>query len=220
MPRIIGFFGTYPADICLYTAFALKNTGKSVCVADLSKEGVLHRCIPAPERGLAVLTYRGVDFIREAPLEDWQDLEYEYVFVQLGRSPQELCLAACDELALVVDCERANLDFYNNLMRKAQASMSVILRNLCPDGVSGRMVKEYFERENCFVQKWLTLPFDEADEAYRIEMQYGTVHKFSHVSCGMERLLGQLLRMFLTDDGHGGILRAVKAAKKGKVIRS
>jgi len=217
LPKIIGFLGTYPADICLYTALSLQNAGKSVCVADNSARGVLYQAIPAPEEKMDIINCRNVDFMRDVPFTDWQEPDYEYVFVVMDGSPQELCLSACEELVLVTDCEKMHLDAYNEFMQERKMSMQVLLRGFCPDGVSGRRLKEYFERENCFIQKWLTLPLDEEDEAYRIRMQYEKIKNFAHISIGMEKVIAQLLRLFLQKDTPL-ILRAVKAAKQGKAL--
>lgn len=217
MPKIIGFLGSYPADICLYAAFALQNTGQSVCVIDHSKDGALYRCIPTPDRQLAVVTYHNVDFMRQEPFANWQDMDYQYVFVQLGQEPEELCLAVCSERVLVIDCERRNLDFYNRYMQENQLSMLVLLRGVCPDGVSAKKIKERLECENCFVEKWMTLPLDEMDEAYRIGMQYERMGRFAHISMGMEKVLAQLLHM-VVDYDYMGILRAVRAAKYGRIV--
>lgn len=215
MPKVIGFLGSHPADICLYAALVLQNTGKSVCVVDHSEDGVLYNCIPTPDKRLKTVTYHNVDFMRREPLVEWQNMDYAYVLVQLGARPEELCLTVCSERVLVMDCERRNLDFYNQFMQENKMPMKVLLRGYCPDGISTRKMKEHFERENCFIEKWLMLPLDEMDEAYRIGMQYELLNKFAHISMGMEKVLVQLLRMCAANNNMG-ILRAVKAAKNGR----
>ncbi len=75
MPKIIGFFGSAPADLCMYAAYALQNIGKRVCVVDNSEDGSLFRCIPAPDECLSAVTYRNVDFMRWYPLADWHALD-------------------------------------------------------------------------------------------------------------------------------------------------
>lgn len=215
MSKIIGFLGTYSIDICLYAAFAVQNTGKSVCVIDHSDDGVLYDCIPTPDGQLEAVTYHGVDFMRRQPLLKWQNMEYEFVFVQLGARPQELCLALCSKLVLVVDCERRNLDCYNQYMQETRMPMTVLLRGFCPGGISVRMLKDYFARGNCFIEKWMTLPLNEMDEAYRIGLQYEPLSKFAYISAGMEKALVQLLRQL--DAGSAArIIRAVKHAKSGR----
>lgn len=215
MPKIIGFLGSYPADICMYAAYAMQNTGKRVCVVDNSEDGVLFRCIPTPDEQMTIVTFHNVDFMRLEPLVQWHELEYEYVFVQLGSRPQELCLALCNERILVVDCERRNLDFYNRYMQQSSMPMVVLLRGFCQDRVTVKKIRERLEFGNCFVEKWILLPFDEVDEAYRIGMQYELFSKFAHISSGMERVLAQLLRM-IEIHNYTGIARAIRDAKHGK----
>ena len=193
LPKIIGFLGSYTADICLYTALALQNTGKSVCVIDHSDDGALYDSIPTPDKCLQMVTYHNVDFIRREPFANWQDLQYQFVIVQLGALPQDICIELCSERILAVDCERINLDYYSQWMRKKQLPMIVLLRSVCQNGFSARKIKERFELENCFVERWLTLPLNQMDEAYRIRMQYEPVKKFSKLSLDMEKMLIQLL---------------------------
>lgn len=217
MPKIIGFLGSYTADICLYTALAIQNTGKRVCVIDNSDESALYGCIPTPDKCLEMITYHNVDFIRREPFANWQDLQYQYVVVQLGALPLDICIDICSERIMVVDCERINLDYYSQWMRKKQIPMLVLLRGICPDGLPVRQIKERFEAENCFVEKWLTLPLAETDEAYRIRMQYEPIKKFNRLSVGMETVLIQLLRR-LNAGNYAQILCAIRAVKNGKVI--
>lgn len=217
MSKIIGFIGAYPTDLCLYTAFALQNTGKSVCVNDFTEEGGLYECIPTPEEELEVITFRNVDFVHRLSLASWRQSAYDYVFIQLGSNPQELAASACDELILVTDCERQSLDEFQHLMQQMKMSMNVILRGYCPDGISERKLKDYFERENCFVQKWLTLPFDEMDEAYRIGMQYEPMRGFEHVSKGLEKVVLQILGLIAPKNSAKNI-KAMRAVKSGKAL--
>ena len=217
MPQIIGFLGTYPVDVCLYTAFALQNTGKSVCVNDFTSEGVLFECIPTPEETLEIITFRNVDFMHQLPMAEWKQKPYDYIFVQLGDAPQELTVSSCDELILVIDCEKRHLDEFQNLMQKMRMSMNVVLRGFCPDGIPERKLKEYFEQENCFVERWLTLPFDEMDEAYRIGMQYEPMQSFAHASVGWEKLLLQLLKILVPKNSAANI-KAVRAVRSGRVL--
>lgn len=216
LPKIIGFLGTYTADLCLYTALVMQNTGRSVCVIDQSDDSVLYESIPTPDKRLEMVTYHNVDFIRREPYANWLDMDYEYVFVQLGTLPQEIYLAVCMECVMVIDCERVNLDFYRCFMKQNEMAMTVLLRGFCPDGISGQKIKEHFEQENCFVAKWLTLPLDQVDEAYRIRMQYEPIKKFRYLSVDMEKVLIQLLHSFGVAN-YAEIIHAIKAAKRGKV---
>ena len=216
MPKIIGFFGTFTADLCLYTALAMQNTGRSVCVVDQSDDSALYESIPTPDKNLETVTYHNVDFIRREPCANWQDLGYEYVFVQLGAMPQELYLAVCTDCVLVIDCERVNLDFYRCVMMQNEKAMTVLLRGFCPGGICGRKIKEQFERENCFVERWLTLPLVQSDEAYRISMQYEPINNFRKLSADMEKALIQLMHSFGASN-YAEIISGIKAAKHGRV---
>lgn len=215
MPKIIGFYGSYPADICMYTAYALQNAGKRVCVIDLSEDGILFRCIPAPEECFAAVTFHNVDFIRRKPLVQWHELDYEYVLVQLGEKPQELCLAVCSMRILIMDCERSTLDFYGQFLQASGMPAVVLLRGFCPDRSAAGKIMKYFGHGNCLVERWLLLPFHEADEAYRIKMQYQMLSKFTHISADLERMLIQLLLLSGMKDRLKAS-RAVRAAKQGK----
>lgn len=215
MPKITGFIGTHSEDLCLYTALALQNTGRRVCVNDHTAEGLLFACIPTPEENLETVTFRNVDFVHLAG--DWQKLDYDQVFVQLGEKPEEACVAACDELVLVTDCDRRNLDYFNRFMQRMKTSMTVVLRGYCPDGISDRRIKDYFERENCFVQKWLTLPLDEVDEAYRIGMQYEPMKSFAHASRGLDKVLLSLMRVIEPQEITVA-QKAVRAVRSGRVL--
>lgn len=216
MPKIIGFFGSYPADICIYAAYALQNAGRHVCVIDNSDDGILFQCVPTPDQRFTSVTFHNVDFMRRKPLIQWHELDYEYVLVQMGDKPEELCLALCSERILIVDCERRNLDFYQQYMQKSSMSVVVLLRGFCPDQIAAKKMKNHFEQGNALIDRWLLLPFDEADEAYRLEMQYGLLYQFTHISAGMERVLMQLLRMMDIHD-RIQVIRAVKDAKQGKI---
>ncbi len=195
MAKIIGFFGSYPADICMYAAYALQNTGRRVCVIDNSEDGVLFHCIPSHDVHSAAVTFHNVDFMRLEPIVQWHELDYEYVFVQLGEQPPELCLALCSARILVVDCERKNLDFYNQYMQQSSMPASVLLRGFCLNRVWLKRVKEHLESGNCFIDNWMLLPLNETDEIYRLEMQFGMPDKFIQISADMKRVLVQLLRM-------------------------
>lgn len=215
MPQIIGFYGSYPADLCLYAAYALQNTGKRVCVIDLSEEGILFRCIPAPEECFAATTFHHVDFIRRKPLVQWHELDYDFVLVQLGERPQELCLAVCSQRVLVMDCERSTLDFYDSFLQASGMPSVVLLRGFCVDRTAIGKIMDYFGRESSLIERWLLLPFHEADEAYRIHMQYQPLTKFAHISADLERVLVQLLLLFGMQD-RVKTIRAVRNAKQGK----
>lgn len=217
MPKIIGFLGSHPADICMYAAYVLQNTGKNVCVIDNSEDGVLFGCVPSPDSQLKAVTFHNVDFMRFRTFMEWHRLDYEFLLVQLGKCPQELCLAQCSERVLAVDCERGNLDYYNHYMRCSGMAMSVLLRGFSPEGGIMGKIKQYFGQGNPFIEKWFLLPLDMADEAYRIGMQYGALSKFTHISAGMERVLAQLVRMMASSGSYGTTARAVRNAKRGRV---
>ena len=219
MSEIICFLGSYPSDICMYAAYALQNAGKSVCVVDNSQDGILFRCVPTPDERLAAVTFRQVDFLRREPPVQWHELDYEFVLVQMGSRPQELCLALCSMRILVVDCECSNLDFYRRYMQESSLSMTVLLRGFLPDRILLGRIKQRLEMGQGFIERWLLLPFDEADEAYRIEMQYGRIHQFPYISAGMERMLTQLLRMLGVHDKLR-VMRAVRDAKQGKTAEN
>lgn len=216
MPKMIGFFGSCPADICMYTAYALQNAGKRVCVVDNSQDGILFGCIPTPDQRFTTVTFHNVDFMRWEPLVQWHELDYEFVLVQLGNRPQELCLAVCSERILVVDCERKHLDFYEQYMRDSCLPAAVLLRGFYPQRTTVKKIKAYFEQDNTLIDRWLLLPLDAEDEAYRIKMQYGLLDQFTHISAGMEHVLVQLLRMLEIHDKRR-VQRAVKDAKQGKM---
>ena len=215
MPKIIGFYGSYPADICMYAAYALQNAGKRVCVIDLSEEGILFRCIPAPEECFAAVTFHDVDFIWRKPLVQWHELDYDFVLVHLGERPQELCLAVCSQRILVMDCERSTLDFYDPFLESSGMPAVVLLRGFCVNRTAAGKIMDYFGRGSCLIERWLLLPFHEADEAYRIHMQYQMLSKFKHISADLERVLVQLLLLFGMPD-RVKTARAVRNAKQGK----
>ncbi len=214
MPEMIGFFGSYPADICMYTAYALQNAGKRVCVIDNSDDGILFSCVPAPDCQMQTVTFHNVDFIRHKPLVQWHELDYELVLIQLGSRPQELCLAVCSMRILVVDCERRNMEFYQHFLQACGLSAVVLLRGFSLE-FAVEKAKRLLECGPGLIERWLLLPLDEEDETYRIQMQYGTMYQFAHISAGMERVLGKMLRMLdVTDRVH--IAQAVRNAKQGK----
>lgn len=193
MPKIIGFYGSYPADICMYAACALQNTGRRVCVIDNSDDGVLFHCIPASGMQMKTVSFHNVDFMRLEPIVQWHELDYEYVLVQLGAQPPQLCLALCSACVLVVDCERKNLDFYHQYMQQNSMPASVLLRGFCRNRSPLQRVKEYFANGNCLIEEWILLPLNEEDETCRLEMQFGMLDQFVHISADMERALMKLL---------------------------
>lgn len=195
MSKIIGFYGSCPADICMYAACAMQSTGRRVCVIDNSDDGVLFYSIAAPDRQTEAVTFHNVDFLRLEPIVRWHELDYEYVFVQLGACPPQLCLALCSERVLVTDCERRNLDYYNQYMQLNSMTASVLLRGFFQNPDSLAMMQRYFERDNGFIENWMLLPLHRSDEAYRLDMQYGSLHQAAQVSADMQRVLTQLLRM-------------------------
>ena len=199
----------------MYAAYALQNAGKRVCVVDNSQEGILFGCIPTPDGQMEAVTFHNVDFMRWEPVVEWQGLDYEFVLVQLGSTPQQLCLALCSERILVTDCERGHLDYYHQLMQQSSMPVAVLLRSFCQGRNTAKKRKEYFAYGNRFIERWLLLPFDQADEAYRIEMQYGILDQFPHISAGMERVLVKLLQMLKIQD-RTRMVRAVRDAKQGK----
>ena len=217
MPKRIGVFGVHPEDVCLYTAFALQNMGKRVGVVDNSIHELIFHAIPSPDAGLETVTCRNVDFMKQVSCTQWENMSYDFLLVQLEMEPEEMALRACDELVLIVDCEKANLDYYREQMQAWKRTMLVLLRDICPDGFSVKKMKEYFERGNCFIDKWLTLLWSEDDLSYRIRLQYETVRKFARISPGMETVVLQLLRWLLPQEA-AHAARAVKAAKKGRVL--
>lgn len=220
MPKIIGFYGNTPADLCMYTAYAMQNTGKRICVIDNSKDGSLFHCIPTPDKQLTAVTSRSVDFIRWYPLVQWHELDYDYIFVQLGTMPQQLCLALCSERILVTDCERTNLDAYSRHMQQCSMPATVLLRGFSRDWLRTeqiiQQIKSYLADSGNLIEQWLFLPYDPADEAYRIKMQYGVLSQFSHISKSMEQVLMKLMQMLETRD-RVQIARAITDAKHGKI---
>lgn len=94
--------------------------------------------------------------------------------------------------------------------------IAVLLRGFCSDRLLAEKVKNYFEGKNKRIDRWLLLPFDEADETYRIRMQYGIMYKFAHISIGMERILMQLMQMLEIHDRICRV-RAVRDAKQGRI---
>ena len=195
MSNIIGFYGSCPADICMYAACALQNTGRRVCVIDNSDDGVLFRSISASGMPSVPVTFQNVDFMRLEPVVQWHELDYEYVFVQLGVCPPQLCLALCSTRILVVDCDRRNLDYYNQYMQSNSMPACVLLRGFCLSTGFLEKVQRHFEKGNGFIDHWLLLPFHQADEACRLEMQFGSLNQSVQISSDMQKVLGQLFCM-------------------------
>lgn len=215
MSKIIGFIGSCPADICMYAAYAMQNTGSSVCVIDNSMEGVLYGCVPKMDAQAMAVTFHQVDFIRFKPFIYWHELEYTYVFILLGDRPQQLCMASCSMCVLVVDCERRNLDFYRRFMKESSMAMYVVLRGFCAGSVFVEKIMERFSDQNGLIVRWMLVPLDETDEAYRIGMQYEKIGKFPDISLAMEKVLAQILAL-LGAGSPVGVMQAVKNAEKGK----
>lgn len=212
--KIIGLFGVCQTDICIYLASILQNMGHRVCVVDNSYEQAMHYCIPRPAEHLLTITYKNIDYERLVPEGDWQEKEYDYLLVDLGVWPPEEALRACGEIFLVMDCAIAQMYRYRELMRHRALPMNVILRDVCPEAVSGRKVLAMLQEENCFVVDSYILPWNEEDTACRFCMQYQGYQSFSGLSAPFEKMLVKICRE-LEGCEEALIWRSFKRARKG-----
>lgn len=212
--KIIGLFGVGQTDICIYVASILQNMGYRVCVVDNSYEQAMRYCIPHPAEKLLTITYKNIDYERLVPTECWQEKDYDYLIVDLGVWPSEEALRACKERFLVMDCAVAQLFRYRDLMKRTALPMNVILRDVCPEGVSAKRVFGILQEENCFVVDSYVLPLNEEDVACRFYMQYQGYRSFSHLSMPFEKMLVNICRA-LSEREEALIWRSFKRARKG-----
>jgi hypothetical protein len=212
--KIIGLFGMGQTDICIYLASILQNLGYRVCVVDNSYEQAMQYCIPHPGERLDTVTYKKIDYERLIPAESWQERDYDYLLVDLGVWPPTDALGYCREIYLVLDSAIAQVYRYRELMKRLELPMNVILRDLCPEAVSGKEILELLSRENCFLVDTYMLPLREEDQINRIGMQYQGYHRFTHLSPAFEKLLVGMCRE-LCDCEDARIWRSFRAARKG-----
>ncbi len=213
--KIIGLFGCGQTDICLYVASILQNMGRRVCVADNSYEQAMSYCIPRPEEKLLTVTYRKIDYETMVSPESWGQKDYDFLIVDLGIWPMEEALRLCQEIYLVMDSSIVFLERYRELMKRVALPMNVILRDVCPESVSGKRIISMLTEENCFLVDSYVLPLAEEDIALRQGMQYRGYRNFMQLSLPFERLLVRMCRQLVGCE-IAAIWRSFRHARKGE----
>ena len=102
-----------------------------------------------------------------------------------------------------------------SIINQTYSEIEIICVDDCSPDNSAEIIKEYAAKDSSFIERWLFFPYDPADEAYRIEMQYGKLYQFSQISTGMERVLAKLLQLLEICD-RIRLIRAICDAKRGK----
>lgn len=236
----IGFIGVKKQDLCIYLAAILNNLGYQVLVEDRSYEQEILNCIPDAAQGkgkffyhenepgseLSLVgehleshyekkTYKNVDYIGET-CELCE--EYDYHLIDLGEWAQSLELKNLDEIILVTDCEKRNIEKYRKLFQIFSVPMSLVVRNICEFHKRNLFLQDYFHDVKWNLTERFLLPFDAVDEEYRICMQYEPYREFNRISEELNSLLIRLCKNN-TENKLSQILYALKQARKGKCIR-
>ncbi len=233
----LGFVGVKKQDICIYFAAILNNLGYRVLVEDLSYEQEILSCIPAlpnsrpkifyrrKESGTihgAVAeenrmyfekrTYKNVDYIGRTE-EDSR--EYDYLLVNLGEWAQSTQLKEVDEIILVTDCEKLNIEKYQKFLQIFSFPMSLVIRNIHVIHRKNKILREWMNLQEWNLIEKYFLPFRLNDEEYRIGMQYEPLDEFRRISENMKAVLVKFCREY-TENKLSEILLALSYAKNGK----
>ena len=233
----IGFVGVKKQDICVYFAAVLNNLGYQVLVEDLSYELEILSCIPElPKKRISYIrkmeeemsavaeegdtlfekrTYKNVDYVGGT---EEQEEEYDYILINLGEWAQSDRLKKLDEIIVVTDCEKQNVEKYRKFLRIFSLPMCLVVRNVHEFHRENRLLVELFEMEEWNLTDKVLLPFDLKDEEYRVSMQYEPYQEFRKISEEMNAMLIKFGRDY-TENKMSELLFALRQARRGKCIR-
>lgn len=219
------FLGIKMQDICIYMASVLANLHYRILVVDRSDRRELKYCIPAPDEGMEVVTYKNVDYLlgtakagsAEDGLAEKEEGHGEYDFVFHYYGGRFHADATCKEMVVVTDTDQTSIAECRALIGKAQVPVNLVVRNVCENKVNRPFFREMFAGCSCFLVEQFLLALDLMDEEYRICMQYEPCHDFKYISQDMKHLLIRMIAG-MTDRDTVDIRRAYESARKGRVI--
>lgn len=215
--KIIGLLGVRKYDFCIYLAGVLNNLGLRVLVIDNSTEQEIRYCIPNPDGSISPVTYKNIDYkFGTLPVEEEYE-KYDFVLIDMGDSlnPENICL--CEELILVTDAYRRNIEKYKEALHSVCCPATVIIRNVCRYKATGRQLYGMLAEESCRVVGRHFVHQDSEDEEYAVMAQYEPYGDFMNISWEFQKALAGTAAG-ITGKGIGEIMKALKSARKGRCI--
>jgi len=215
--KIIGIFGVRKHDFCIYLAGILNNLGSRVLVIDNSPEEEIRCCVPGSEGHISTVTYKNVDYEFGSFPKGEAYEKYQYILTDMGSGLKSEDMGIYDEIILVTDAYRRNIERYREALKLAACPVTVIIRNVCQYKATGRQLFGLLIEEPYRIVDRYYIQQDPEDEEYAVLAQYEPYREFGRISAGFKKALAGTAAG-ITGLGMNEIMRALKSAGKGRCI--
>ena len=132
MSKVLGFCGIESYDIVHLLSRTMAGLGKTVACVDYSDDGALACTVPfglstGDEAVYYDVTIRNAANTEEALTDEYS--QYDYLIFYFGKTIKPVALAACEEVYLVTDYQKHNINFLKNVVLLDAQYRTVIYRN-------------------------------------------------------------------------------------------
>ena len=203
-------------DLLIYLASILCCLGYKVTIFDHSHKQLLQYCIPESEGDFDKVTYRGVDYQFSKPMKEENYDLYNIILIDLGEWTALENVIGVDDIYLVTDSTRYNIEKYIDLLLDLRKRVNVIFKNMCNYKINKNYLIEAMKRSKVLLGKTYEVRLDLFDYEYEIRMQYEPYQEFKNLSKDYEILLC-LLVIEITGADVQRIKKAFNQARKGVI---
>lgn len=178
MPKVLGFYGIESYDIILSLAMVLHNLDLSVSICDWSKDKSLACIIPGLEEE-SVCEWNDIRVYRDDTIEP---AVTDYVIIYFGR--EENGIELCDEIYMVTDQQKHNVEMMKNLSIPESVYPVVIYRHFLSK-ITLKYLKHELEDKGIQDNDYLEIVDTEASVLNRVMYQYNVSKGFGKMDRGI-----------------------------------
>ena len=181
MSKVLGFYGIESYDIILSLAMVLHNLDLSVSICDWSKDKSLACTIPGLEEE-SVCEWNDIRVYRDDTIEPTVT---DYVIIYFGR--EENGMELCDEIYLVTDQQKHNVEMMKNLSVPESVYPVVIYRHF-QSKITLKYLKHELEDKGIQDNDYLEIVDTEASVLHRVMYQYDVSKGFGKMDRGIAEI--------------------------------
>lgn len=227
--KIISFAGIDKYDYILLLAQILLNLRYKVLVIDLSENAALSDALYEvkddyeTEESPMILNHKQLEFIPKVedacyrgdffnPYLYKLNEDYDFILVDYGFDVLKDSIKKSDELVIVTDMQKHNMNHLSSLFEQKELNTDIILEQVVKCKIQGESLMREVPLDNCCI---FYMPLCTKDTKNRILMQYTRVYTGYQPSHQMKKLLLHLTHRVVHRSDQE-IIRALSDAIRGK----
>ncbi|MEY8333254.1 hypothetical protein AALB53_09120 [Lachnospiraceae bacterium 47-T17] len=210
--KVFGFIGIESYDLVHALGSVITALGCNAILVDNSEDGALACTVPYGMDNGTVVNYYGVDVARFIDADEFRD-EYEYIILYLGADCEDGSAQDCDEVYLVTDYQKHNIQKLLNVSLKDEQCRYLIYRDRIAAKIDLSYLQEVLSPLGINDETSYMITESQNDYDNMVMLQYDSVVPKFSVSQSAQELITDILNV---DFNSKNILAAIKSLSRRK----